>query len=61
MSNKTILRYTANQRTNHWLVAILFFMAGLSGLALFHPALFWLTTCSAAGRGRASCTRSWAC
>ena len=29
MSNKTILRYTANQRTNHWLVAILFFMAGL--------------------------------
>ncbi|MEM8142040.1 formate dehydrogenase cytochrome b556 subunit, partial [Morganella morganii] len=24
-------------------VAILFFMAGLSGLALFHPALFWLT------------------
>jgi thiosulfate reductase cytochrome b subunit len=33
----------ANQRTNHWLVAILFFMAGLSGLALFHPALFWLT------------------
>ena len=43
MSNKTILRYTANQRTNHWLVAILFFMAGLSGLALFHPALFWLS------------------
>jgi formate dehydrogenase subunit gamma len=24
-------------------VAILFFMAGLSGLALFHPALFWLS------------------
>ena len=37
MSDKPILRYTANQRTNHWLVAILFFMAGLSGLALFHP------------------------
>ncbi|WP_263218342.1 formate dehydrogenase subunit gamma [Pseudomonas atacamensis] len=43
MSNKTILRYSANQRTNHWLVAILFFMAGLSGLALFHPSLFWLS------------------
>ena len=43
MSNKTILRYTGNQRTNHWLVAILFLMAGLSGLALFHPALFWLS------------------
>ncbi|NWD71841.1 formate dehydrogenase subunit gamma [Pseudomonas gingeri] len=43
MSDKPILRYSANQRTNHWLVAILFFMAGLSGLALFHPSLFWLS------------------
>ncbi|MFJ3483329.1 formate dehydrogenase subunit gamma [Pseudomonas sp. NPDC090202] len=40
---KTIQRYNPNERTNHWLVAILFFMAGLSGLALFHPAMFWLT------------------
>lgn len=38
-----IQRYNANERTNHWIVAILFFMAGLSGLALFHPALFWLS------------------
>ncbi|HCE6121141.1 TPA: formate dehydrogenase subunit gamma [Pseudomonas aeruginosa] len=38
-----IQRYNANERSNHWAVAILFFMAGLSGLALFHPALFWLT------------------
>ncbi|MCY1403195.1 Formate dehydrogenase, cytochrome b556(fdo) subunit [compost metagenome] len=43
MRDKTILRYNANQRTNHWLVAILFVMAALSGLALFHPALFWLS------------------
>lgn len=43
MKHKPILRYTANERTNHWLVAILFFMAALSGLALFHPALFWLS------------------
>ncbi|MCF4996348.1 formate dehydrogenase subunit gamma [Pseudomonas syringae] len=43
MNDKPILRYSANQRTNHWLVAILFMMAGLSGLALFHPALFWLS------------------
>ena len=41
--NKPILRYNANERSNHWLVAILFFLAGLSGLALFHPALFWLS------------------
>ena len=43
MKDNTILRYTAGQRTNHWLVAILFMMAALSGLALFHPALFWLS------------------
>jgi formate dehydrogenase subunit gamma len=43
MKDKTILRYNANERTNHWLVAILFFMAALSGLALFHPSLFWLS------------------
>ncbi|MCP8465324.1 formate dehydrogenase subunit gamma [Pseudomonas sp. ZM23] len=40
---KDIQRYTANERSNHWVVAILFFLAGLSGLALFHPAMFWLT------------------
>lgn len=43
MNDKPILRYTVNQRTNHWLVAILFLMAALSGLALFHPGLFWLS------------------
>ncbi|MFM2320151.1 MAG: hypothetical protein RLZZ215_2772, partial [Pseudomonadota bacterium] len=37
-------RYTASQRSNHWMVAILFILAGLSGLALFHPALFWLSS-----------------
>jgi formate dehydrogenase subunit gamma len=38
-----IQRYTAGERSNHWVVAILFILAGLSGLALFHPALFWLS------------------
>jgi formate dehydrogenase subunit gamma len=38
-----IERYTPSERSNHWAVAILFFLAGLSGLALFHPALFWLS------------------
>jgi len=41
--NRDIQRYTANERTHHWTVAILFILAGLSGLALFHPALFWLS------------------
>jgi formate dehydrogenase subunit gamma len=39
----TLLRYGAGLRTNHWLVAIAFVLAALSGLALFHPALFWLS------------------
>ncbi len=38
-----VLRYTPSQRSNHWVVAILFGLAAFSGLALFHPALFWLT------------------
>jgi len=39
----TIVRYSAGERTNHWIVAIAFILAALSGLALFHPALFWLS------------------
>jgi len=27
---------------NHWAIALLFFLAALSGLAFFHPALFFL-------------------
>ena len=38
-----IQRYTDNQRINHWLVVLLFGLAGFSGLALFHPNLFPLT------------------
>jgi formate dehydrogenase subunit gamma len=39
----TVVRYSADVRTNHWLVALSFVLAALSGLALFHPALFWLS------------------
>jgi formate dehydrogenase subunit gamma len=39
----TLVRYDAAVRTNHWLVAMAFVLAALSGLALFHPALFWLS------------------
>jgi formate dehydrogenase subunit gamma len=35
-------RYTAGERANHWIVAICFVLMALSGLAFFHPALFWL-------------------
>lgn len=38
-----IVRYAPSTRINHWIVAISFVLLALSGLALFHPALFWLT------------------
>jgi formate dehydrogenase subunit gamma len=37
-----IQRYTVRERNNHWIVAIAFILAALSGLALFHPAFFFL-------------------
>lgn len=37
-----IVRYTPATRINHWIVAISFVLIALSGLALFHPAFFWL-------------------
>jgi formate dehydrogenase subunit gamma len=40
---KDIKRYEESERVNHWVVVIAFFLAALSGLALFHPALFWLS------------------
>lgn len=40
----TIVRYDSGTRINHWTVAICFVLLALSGLALFHPALFWLAT-----------------
>jgi formate dehydrogenase subunit gamma len=40
----TITRYSANDRTNHWTTAIAFILAALSGLAMFHPALFGLSS-----------------
>lgn len=40
---RVIHRYTANERTNHWFVAIAFVLTAVSGLALFHPALYWLS------------------
>ncbi len=40
---KDIERYTANERSNHWITAITFVILALSGLALFHPSMYWLT------------------
>jgi len=40
--NRLIVRYTANERTNHWITAICFVLLALSGLAMFHPAMAFL-------------------
>lgn len=40
--NNRIERHSAPERVNHWLVAILFILTALGGLALFHPYFFWL-------------------
>ena len=37
---KKILRYTPSERANHWLTALTFIMATLSGLSFFYPAFY---------------------
>lgn len=45
-----IERYNANERTIHWVTALSFIMLALSGLALFHPAMFWLSSLFGGGQ-----------
>ena len=40
---RQIVRYSTGERTNHWLLALAFLLAAFSGLALFHPALFFFS------------------
>lgn len=44
-SRPTLLldRYSAGQRLNHWITAITFLLLTFSGLALFHPSMFWFS------------------
>ncbi len=46
---KELVRYTPSERANHWLTAILFFLAALSGLSLFQPLYYPLTLLFAGG------------
>ncbi len=39
----TVDRYTGGARINHWITATSLVLLALSGLALFHPSLFFLT------------------
>ncbi|HXU92849.1 MAG TPA: formate dehydrogenase subunit gamma [Gallionella sp.] len=47
--SEPIVRYTAPERANHWMVAILFILAALGGLSLFHPYFFWLSNLFGSG------------
>lgn len=40
--SKMLQRYKDSDRMNHWFIAIMFFLATLSGLTLFHPSLYFL-------------------
>lgn len=40
----TIARYTTAARINHWITAGTLILLALSGMALFHPALFFLSS-----------------
>jgi formate dehydrogenase subunit gamma len=42
-NQKELPRFTPLERANHWLVAIVFILLALSGLSLFHPALWPLS------------------
>jgi len=45
-----IVRYTADDRSFHWATAISFVLLAISGLALFHPSLFWLSNVLGGGQ-----------
>jgi formate dehydrogenase subunit gamma len=45
-----IVRYTPNDRTNHWITALTFVLLAVSGLSLFHPSLFWLSAILGGGQ-----------
>jgi len=46
----TVDRYTVGARINHWITASCLVLLALSGLALFHPTLFFLTNLFGGGQ-----------
>jgi len=42
--NETITRFSMRERAVHWLVALAFIYAALTGLALWSPRLYWLAS-----------------
>ena len=50
MEAKPVSRYTTAARINHWITAVSLVLLALSGLALFHPSLFFLTALFGGGQ-----------
>jgi formate dehydrogenase subunit gamma len=46
----TVGRYTTGARINHWITAMSLILLALSGMALFHPSLFFLTNLFGGGQ-----------
>lgn len=44
MSEQLVTRYAPRMRVNHWIIALCFLLLAVSGLALFHPAFFFLSS-----------------
>jgi len=49
-ATELILRHTNRERIVHWAVAVAFVFLFLSGLALFHPFFFWLSSLFGGGQ-----------
>lgn len=47
---KMLQRYNDRERLNHWFIALMFVLAGLSGLAFFHPSLFFFSNLFGGGQ-----------
>lgn len=47
---RLIVRYQDGDRMNHWFIALMFVLAGLSGLAFFHPSLFFFSNLFGGGQ-----------
>ncbi len=50
MEAKPVSRYTTAARINHWITAVSLVLLALSGLALFHPSLYFLTALFGGGQ-----------
>jgi formate dehydrogenase subunit gamma len=40
---REVRRYAADERYAHWLTAIAFVLVAVSGLALYHPSMYWMS------------------